>query len=210
MSTMSFDQMLETWRADGNRGALRQALQTEEARFRRELRVQRWPLWFCGIFGTGMAIWAGLWITVVISNGWPAFYAKAAGVCFGMFAFSASALWASRGRQVEPERNSGSTLEEELKRSLALVDYQLSVNSRAIVFILGTVSLLVGTMFFSWTIMTSQDIPDPSFDGWFPFLLVVFCTWIFFKAWEEMRKAKLKLELRQQRLRELLAVLDAR
>jgi hypothetical protein len=59
--------MLETWRAQ-NTDALRQALQTEEARGRRELRSWRWPLWFCGIFGTGMAVWAGLWIAIVVSR----------------------------------------------------------------------------------------------------------------------------------------------
>ena len=208
MSTMNFDQMLETWRGV-NRDTLRQALQTEEARVRRELRSGRWPLWFCGIFGTGMAVWAGLWIAIVISNGWPAFYAKAAGVCFGMFAFSVGALWASRGRQ-EPERDFENTLEEAVRRSLALVDYQLSVNSRAIIFILAAASLLVGTFLFAWTVTTSQDIPGGSFGGWLPFLLVVFCVWVFSKARDEIRKAKPKLDLRQRRLRELLAVLDAR
>ena len=73
---MNFDEMLETWLAQDT-DALRQALQTEETRRRRELRSWRWPLWFCGIFGTGMAVWAGLWIAIVISNGWPAFYAIA-------------------------------------------------------------------------------------------------------------------------------------
>jgi len=192
-----------------NHDALREELQTEEARIRRDLRIWRWPLWFCGIFGTGMALWAGLWIAIVFSNGWPAFYAIAAGVSFGLFALSVVALWVSRGRQVKPEPSLDNALEEQVRRNLALVDHQLSVSRRAIVFILGMVSLLVGTMFFSWTIMTSQDIPDTSFDGWFPFLLVVFCTWVFFKAWEAMRKAKPKLETRQQRLRDLLTALDA-
>jgi hypothetical protein len=59
---MDFDQMLETWQAqtpcDVNRDALRLAIETEEARFRRELRMQRRALWFAWIFGTGMAVFA--------------------------------------------------------------------------------------------------------------------------------------------------------
>ena len=159
---MDFDQMLETWRAqntappyDVNRDALRQALEAEEARVRRELRSQRRGLWFCWIFGTGMAVWAGFWIAITITNGWPAIYAIAAGVSLGMFALAAGALWVSRGR--EPERNFGNTLQEEVRRSLALVDYQLSITRRWIISMLGTGSLVVGVGLFSWTLARSQD-----------------------------------------------------
>jgi hypothetical protein len=58
-----------------------------------------------------------------------------------MFALGVCALWVSRGR--EPERNFGNTLEEEVKRSLALVDYQLSDNRRWIMFMLGAASISV-------------------------------------------------------------------
>ena len=204
---MNFDEMLETWRAQ-NTDALRQALQTEEARGRRELRS--WPLWFCEIFGTGMAVWAGLWIAIVISNGWPAFYAIAAGVSFALFALAVVAFWVSHGRQADPEPSFDNTLQEEVRRNLTLVDYQLSVNSRAIVSILASASLVVGALLFSWTVVTSQNIPVSSFGGWLPVLLVVFLVWVFFKARDETREAKAKLETRQLRLRELLAALDAR
>ena len=163
---MDFDQMLETWRAqntappyDVNRDALRQALQAEEARVRRELRTRRRGLWFRWIFGTGMAVWAGFWIAITITNGWPAIYAIAAGVSLGMFALAAGASWVGRGR--EPERNFGNTLQEEVRRSLALVDYQLSVTRRWIIPMLGTASLMVGVGLFSWTVVRSQDIPVP-------------------------------------------------
>ena len=49
---MDFDHMMEIWRAqntaasyDVNRDALRQTLQAEEARVRRELRTRRHGLW---------------------------------------------------------------------------------------------------------------------------------------------------------------------
>ena len=80
---MDFDQMLETWRAQNtappygaNRDALRQALQSEEARVRGELRLRRRTLWFLWIFETGMAVWAGFWIAITITNGWSAIYAS--------------------------------------------------------------------------------------------------------------------------------------
>ena len=217
---MDFDQMLETWRAqntappyDVNRDALRQTLQTEEARFRGALRVWRFGLWACGIVGTPMAVWAGFWIAITIANGWPAIYAIASAMSFGLFALGVGAMWVSRER--EPERNFGNTLQEEVRRSLALVDHQLSITGRRILVLLGAASIAVGTGLFSWTVTRSQGIPYSSFAGydgwwWYTGLLVVFFARASYKERNAMRKAKAKLEVRQRRLRELLAALEAR
>jgi len=212
---MDFDQMLETWRAqntappyDVNRDALRQALQTEEARVRGELRTQRRGHWFLWIFGTGMAVWAGFWIAITITNGWPAIYAIAAGVSLGMFALAAGASWVVGGR--EPEQNFGNTLRAEVRRSLALVDFQLSVTRRWIIAMVGTASLMAGVWLFSWTVVRSQEMANgPSAVGWFWYavVLAVLGVWASSKTRDEMRKATPKLELRQRRLRELLAAL---
>jgi hypothetical protein len=215
---MDFDEMLNTWRAQNtappyevNRDVLRQALQTEDARVRQELRIWRRGLCFVWISGTGMAIWAGFWIAITITNGWDAIYAIASGVSFGFFALGAGAMWMSRGR--EPAPNFGNTLEEEVRRNLALVDGQLSVTRRWILPMLGTASIIVGTGLFSWTVNKSQDIPEVSSGrGWFWFtvVFVALIVWGSFKGRDGMRQAKTKLELRQRRLRELLAALEAR
>ena len=218
---MDFDQMLETWRAqttvppyDVNREVLRQTLQTEEARIRRVMRTWRRGLWLYGILGTGMAVWAGFWIAITITNGWPAIYAIAAGVSLGMFALAAGASWVRRGR--EPERNFANTLQEEVRRSLALVDHQLSVTRRWIISTLGTFSLTAGAGLFSWTVGRSQDManrPDSASSevGWFWYAvaLAALAVWASYKQRDEMRKATTKLEARQRHLRELLRALDA-
>ena len=214
---MDFDQMLETWRAqntappyDVNRDALRQALHTEEAKVLRALRIRRWVRWYLWIVGTGMAVWAAFWIAITITNGWPAIYAITAGVSVGLFALGVGALWASRGR--EPEPNFGNTLEEEVRRSLAFVDYQLSDTRRWMMFMLGAASIAVTTMLFSWTVNRSQDIPDSSFTGYaWPMVgIAVVFGWASYKVRNEMRRAKPKRELRQRYLRQLLAALEAR
>jgi hypothetical protein len=212
---MNFDQMIETWRAqntappyDVNRDALRQTLQTEEARVRRALRFRRWSLWFGWIVGTGMAVFAGMWIAISITNGWPAIYAIASGVSFGLFALGVGAMWVSRGR--EPGRNFGNTVQDEVRRSLALVDYQLSLTRNWLIF-LGAASLVVGSRLFSWTVIRSQDIPNASSGGWWEAVLfVVLFVFACYMVREAMRKAKAKLKVRQRRLRELLAALEAR
>ncbi len=213
MSSMHFDQILETPPSDVNRDALRQALQTEEARVRGELRTRRGALRFLGIFGTGMAIWAGLWIAITMTNGWSAIYAIGAGVSSGMFALGVGALWVSRG-PAEPERNAGNTLHEDVRRSLALVDYQLSLIRHWISFWLGVASIAVATGPFSWTITRSQNIPDSSLLGvsgwwWYTGLLAAFFVRAACKWRNERREAKSRLEVRQRRLRELLPALDA-
>ena len=215
---MDFDQMLETWRAqntappyDVNRDALRQALQAEQARARGAVRFHRRAHWFIWMLGTGMAVWAGFSIAITITNGWPAIYAIAAGVSLGMFALAAGASWVRRGR--EPGLNFGNTLQEEVRGSLALVDYQLSVTRRWIIAMLGNASLMAGVWLFSWTVVRSQEIADgPSAAGWFWYavVLAVLGRWASSKERDEMRKATPKLELRQRRLRELLSALDAR
>ena len=128
----------------------------------------------------------------------------------GLFALAAGAMWVSRGR--EPERNFGNTLQEEVRRSLALVDYQLSLTRHWIFFMLGTVFTVVGVWLFSWTLVRSQEMANgPSAGGWFWYAiaLAVLGVWTSSKTRDAMRKATPKLELRQRRLRELLAALDA-
>lgn len=213
---MDFDQMLETWQAQKtappyrlNHDALRLALRAEEARSQRVQRHRRRVVWFMWIFGTGMAVWAGFWIAITITNGWPVVYAIASGASLGLFALGASALWASRGR--EPEQNFGNSLEEEVRRSLARVDDQLAMTRRLVLCMLGTASIVVGAKLFSWTTVRSQDIPVSSGRGWWWTALVAgVVVWVAFKARDGLRNAKPKLELRQRRLRELLAALDSR
>jgi hypothetical protein len=216
---MDFDQMLETWRSqntappyDVNRDALRQALQTEVASGRRALRRGRRAFWVGWIVGTGLAVFAGFWIAITITNGWPAKYAIAAGVSFGMFALGGGAMWMVRGRQAEPQRNFGKTLEDEVRRSLALIDDQLSAIRRWTLSMLGWASIAVGTGVFSWTMNESQGIPESNPHGWFwyTFVLSVFFVWVTYRGHVVMRKLKAKLEVRQRRLRELLAALEAR
>ena len=131
----------------------------------------------------------------------------------GLFALAAGA---SRvGRLREPERNFGNTLEQEVRRSLALVDYQLSITRRWVISTLRIGSFILGVALFSWTLARSQDnfhSPDPwSGVGWFWYalILVVVAVWASYRTRDELRNAAPKLELRQRHLRELLAALEA-
>ena len=215
---MNFDDMLETWRIqntapsfDVNFDALRQALQTEEARVQKDLRTDRRALWIAGVVGTCLAVFAGFWIAITISNNWPAIYLVTSGVSFGMFALGVGAMWKSRVSRAEPGRNFGNTLQEEVRRSLVLVDRQLSLTRHLVIIVLGAAFIFFGSLLFNWTLNNSQGIADSSSNDWgIPVLFVVLFLWGFNKTRKEMREEKPRLELRQRRLRDLLAALDDR
>jgi hypothetical protein len=214
---MDFDAILETWRTqdtvppyDVNHDVLRQALRAEEVRARRLQRFHRRSVWFCWIFGTGMAVFAGFWIAITITNGWPVIYVITSAVSVGAFALGGIMMWLSRGPRVEPGRNFGSTLQDEVRRSLALVDYQLSHDRHWAREMLAAVSLCGGSLLFSWTVNRSQHIPDSSPSHWGIVVIVVFFAWASLKDRKATREAESKLSIRQRHLRELLAALEAR
>jgi hypothetical protein len=216
---MDFDQMLEIWRAQNtaaayevNRDALRKTLQAEVDRIRREMRLYRRSLWVMWLVGGGMAIWAGFWIAITITNGWSMVYVATSAASVGLFVLGLAGVWASRAPREERRKDFGNTLQEEVKRNLALVDHQLSQAGRSMFLIPGTVSIMVGVGLFSWTVNASQEIAELSSGrGWslFTVILVGLLAWAFHKERGELRKTKPKLELRRERLHELLETLAA-
>lgn len=199
---MNFDQILGNWRAQTSE-ALWQALHAEEARVQRQLITRRRGLSLSCVVGAGMAIWAAFWIAITLTNRWPAIYAMASGLSLALFTFAAVALWIGRGRK--PQRSLGNTLEESVRRSLALVEQQFTDCRHWIFPVLGMASLMVGTGLFSWTVARSQDIPDSSGLGWFWYsvLFAVLAVWVSRKARAETLRLTPELKLRHQRLREL-------
>jgi apolipoprotein N-acyltransferase len=212
---MNIDQVLEAWQTQEtarpyglNHDALQRALRAEEARSQRIHRHRRRMMWFMWIFGIGMAVWSGFWIAITITNGWPVVYALASGASFGLFALGVGALWASRGR--EAGQHFANSLEEEVRRCLARVDDQLAMSRRLVLFLLGMASIVLGTRLFAWTTVRSQEIPVSSFGWWWTALVAAAVVWAALKARDAMRTAKPTLELRQRRLRELLASFGSR
>jgi len=214
---MDFDQMLEAWRSqdaappyDVNHDVLRQALQAEEARVLRLRRFHRRSVWFCWAFGIGMAVFAGFWIAITITNGWSAIYVITSALSVGLFALGGITMWLSRGPKAEPGREFGNTLQDEVRRSLALVDFQLSNDRHWVRDMLAAVSLFAGSLLFSWTINRSQNIPDASPGHGATVVIVLFLVWAFSRDRKATRQAEPKLATRQRHLRELLAALEAR
>lgn len=209
---MDFDQMLETWRAQDvaplygvNRDALRQALRTEDADV---LRKRRRDMWIICVGVGGTAILAGFWVAISIFNGWPAIYTVAAGLGFAMCALYVGAYCVSRRRQAKRERIFGNSLQEEVRRTLSRVEFEISLVGNWRKASLQTAPILVGALLIFWAVGKSQGHnADVSPFGWWIYLSTVF--WIVYLVRVARRRVKEKLEPRQHRLRELLAALDA-
>lgn len=213
---MDFDQMLATWRTQQNAAtytvnedALRQALQAEEARAQRELRTRRRALWVAWIVGAGLAVFAAFWIAICIANGWPGLYVFTSALSFAVFAFGLFAMWWSRGRPLDPKPEFGNTMQQELRRSLVLVEHRLWLTRCWPLSFLGTVAIVAGAFLFSWTLNRSQQIAVSHSSVWWPILIGLYLVWVFNRARAAMRRVKAKLQDRQRQLQELLAALAA-
>lgn len=134
---MNFDEMLETWRAQDkvplygvNRDLLRLGVPREQADLRRELSRNTWGVYWAAL-GTSVA-WLGVVFGLLFAAiSWGDIASTvwdyvASGIGVGTMLLSAGAYRASRKRYALCERGFGNSLQEEIRRSLSRVDYQLS------------------------------------------------------------------------------------
>lgn len=208
---MTFDQMLESWRGQEarplygvNQDLLRLVLQNEQDKIRRTLRRDQWITY---LVGPGMALFAAFWLWVAILQGLPAMHAAAAVIGTIAFAAWVGAFWVSRRRQTQRERAFGNSLKDEIRRNLSLVEYQIA-NGRWNVGLLWTAPVMIGALLIYW--LSFQINTDSGFSAWIHVWIVGCMIWsIAFTAWAGDREVKRTLEPRRQRLRELLAALEA-
>jgi hypothetical protein len=208
---MDFDQMLDAWKAQDeaplygvNRHLLQLVLQHEQAAIRRELRREQWVTWSVGI---GLAAWIALWCWILIYMRGPVLQIVAAAVGTGVLALWVGGFWLSRRRQAQRERGFGNTLQEEVRRNLSLVEYQLSRFGSWSAAMLWTAPLMVGAGVLYW-LMIEVNL-DPGETRWEHAWMIPVLGWcaVFLPHASSKAVAK-KLEPRRERLHELLATLD--
>jgi hypothetical protein len=208
---MDFDQMMESWRTQDdkplygvNGDLLRLVLQNEQAKIRRTMRVGKWITY---IVGPGMALFAAFWLWVAILKHAPAIQIIAAAVGAATLAFWVVAFWMSRRRQARRERSFGNSLQEEVRRNLSLVEYQIS-NGRWGAALLWTAPVMIGSTLIYW--LSFQINTGSGFSWWTHFWIIFSMVWsMAFTAYAADREVKRKLEPRRERLSDLLETLNA-
>jgi hypothetical protein len=117
----------------------------------------------------------------------------------------AGALWLSRRRQAMRERRFGSSLREEIRRSLSLVDYLLSRVGRWESALLTAAPItLAGTLIY-WLIIQINNNPFGWYDVGVLFIVAGSSVW---SVIESSSKAERELLPRRRRLSELLELLN--
>jgi hypothetical protein len=138
---MNFDQMLETWRAQDKvplygvkRDLLRLGVPREQADLQREVRRNTWGVYWAGL-ATSIAWQVVVFALLFSAISWGDITSTvgdylALGIGIGTVVLSACAYWVSRKRHALYERGFGNSLQEEIRRNLSRVDYQLSRHGR--------------------------------------------------------------------------------
>jgi hypothetical protein len=160
---MNFDQMLETWRVQDKvplygvrRDLLRLEVPREHTDLQRSLRRNTWGIYWA-ILGTSIAclliffplLFAAISWGDIASSVWDY---VALGIGIGTILLSAAAYWVSRRRHALWERGFGNSLQEEIRRNLSRVDYQLSRYGQ-LAWTLMYAPVWVALMLSSWVII---------------------------------------------------------
>ena len=206
---MDFDQMLDAWKAQDskplygvNGDLLQLVLQNEQTGLRRTLR---WEQRTTYVAGTAMALLASLALWALVASRRPALETAAAAFGTATFVAWVGAMWRSRRRQAQREREFGNSLREEIGRNLSLLDYRLSLTGRWTL-MAWQVPIVVGVALILWLSTAVNSDTEPWFSFWLVFVMAIT---VVTSAWDASRKTRHQLEPRRERLRELLAALDA-
>jgi hypothetical protein len=206
---MDFDEMMEVWKAQDeqplygvNRDLLRLVVQNQQADLHRALRLERWTTYISAMvmtLGAGLVLW---WFLVHRRPGVDMVLAAVSAVAFG---FWAAAVWLSHSRQRRRERGFGNTLQEEVRRTLSAVDYQLSMVGRWTALTLWSMPVVVGASILYWLIAEMNDNTSLIFDASMIAFIVLSTLWANL---ETSRRRRRELLPRKHRLSELLTILD--
>lgn len=209
---MNFDQMLETWRTQDKvplysvrRDLLRLGVPGEQANLQRGLSRDLWGVYWGGL-GTSVAWLAVVFGLLFAAISWGEitpnvgdYVALVIGVV--TIVLSAVAYRMSRKRQALYARGFGNSIQEEIRRNLSRVDYQLSRYGQLASLLMYAPMGVAGILTF-WLIVRLSGKPF----GW----LHVAAGLLFIVPWWAMWSLWFKKHLRayRQRFSELLELLN--
>lgn len=208
---MDFDEMLEAWRAQdkvplyGVRSdLLRLEVPREQADLLRELRQNTWGVYWASL-GTGIAmlVVAFKLLSVSISRGFsPTIWDYLVlGIGTGTILSSVGAYWVSRKREALYEDGFGNSLQEQIRRSLSKVEYQLSRHGRlASLLMCAPISMAIIMCFWAAGRISGK---------WSLSVSLLFAVVPWFVLWDIWFKKQLLLKYRN-RFSELLELLNSR
>jgi hypothetical protein len=209
---MNFDKILEAWRTQDETPLygvspelLRVVVDHDYAKVRHELVWDLWmPPWV--IWGLAslflMLFFAVFNAMTAIGKLTPIVWDYVgAGIAIGAIALSAGAYWVGHARQAARERGFGKSRQEEIRRKLSRIDYQLSQYERLTMSLLMAAPIWTLAILFFWILIRLDGNPF----GW---SLAIFISSLLLSTAGMNRYFKKRLLEHKRRLNQLLELLD--
>ena len=209
---MTLDEIMETWRAQEeaplygvNRDLLQLVLRHEQADLRRSLWKEQWMVY---IISSGLLVGVAVLFALIYHDDDPrtVWDYVAAAIAAGAILSWAGMLWVSRKRQARRERGFGNSLQEEIRRNLSLIDYQLSWAGRRHAALLAAAPITLAGVLLYWLIIQINNNPFGWYDVWMIVFIVATSAW---SVTVSSRETERDLLPRKRRLSELLDLLNS-
>jgi hypothetical protein len=216
---MNLDELMTVWRSqdaaplhDVNKTLLHLALRQEEAKLEKQWRRDRWILY---IFSAGVVVGMAIFLTMMIYfrghrpekvvTGWDLVLPIVGAI---VALISVRAMYVNHRAQSRREQSFGESLRDQLRRSIAQLDHEVTNARRTSVLVI----VLMGGIAPAAILLLGWRINDKSIsdDGYMLVTMIILCVWtVASGVWQLRRSVQKDILPRKRRLETLLKELDA-
>ncbi len=216
---MNLDELMTVWRSqdaaplhDVNKTLLHLALRHDEAKLQKQRRRDRWILY---IFSAGVVVGMAIFLNMMIYfrghrpekvvTGWDLVLPIVGAI---VALISVRAMYVNHRAQSRREQSFGESLRDQLRRSIAQLDHEVTNARRASVLVI----VLMGGIAPAAILLLGWRVNDKSIsdDGYMLVTMIILCVWaVASGVWELRRSVQKDILPRKRRLEALLKELDA-
>jgi hypothetical protein len=216
---MNLDELMSVWRSqdaaplhDVNKTLLHLALRQDEAKLQKQRRRDRWILY---IFSAGVVVGMAIFLSMMIYfrghrpekvvTGWDLVLPIVGAI---VTLISVRAMYVNHRAQSRREQSFGESLRDQLRRSIAQLDHEVTNARRTSVLVI----VLMGGIAPAAILLLGWRVNDKSIsdDGYMLVTMIILCVWaVASGVWELRRSVQRDILPRKQRLEALLKELDA-
>ena len=216
---MNLDELMTVWRSqdaaplhDVNKTLLHLALRQDEAKLQKQRRRDRWILY---IFSAGVVVGMAIFLTMMIYfrghrpekvvTGWDLVLPIVGAI---VALISVRAMYVNHRAQSRREQSFGESLRDQLRRSIAQLDDEVTNARRTSVL----VTVLMGGIAPAAILLLGWRVNDKSIsdDGYMLVTIIILCVWaVASGVWQLRRSVQKDILPRKRRLEALLKELDA-
>ena len=213
---MNLDDLMAVWRSQDSaplhgvdKTLLHLALRQDEAKLQRERRRERWIIYAASAgMVAAMAVFLGMMFLArerKLMTGWD-FVVGIGGAAAALL--SVRAMYVNHRAQSRREQSFGESLRDQLRRSIAQLDHEVTNARRTSVLVI----VLMGGIAPAAILLLGWRVNDKSIsdDGYMLVTMIILCVWtVASGVWQLRRSVQKDILPRKRRLEALLKELDA-